>query len=219
MAALKMKVAYSPPHYEVIKGNFNNAERAGIIGSVADMHRFAARYRVAKSFKGEAFEGFSPGVAKGYDSILRMFLAYSAMESLLNGLKLDNTKVALTIDWAERCQMLRDTPSSTPYLNFIAGHMTTKTIKAAYVNYLAGHTASLVLLAAGARHAFVHGHLTPSSGGLDGENTHAVCDQLASAVLFAIDTEIEERAKAVKALYELPSHEEMLAIMKGSNII
>lgn len=217
LVAAKSKEAYSPPNWDVVNRHIHDAQKAGIIASTPDMARFAARYRAAKAFKGDAFEGYSQGVAKGYDSILRMFLAYSAMESLLNGLKIPNTKVGAGIDWTERWRLLRDTPSSQPYLQFIAGHVESKPINLAYTAFLNGHVCSLVLLAAGARHAFVHGYLTPSSGRLDGENTHQVCDQLASAVLYAMDTEVEKMARAVSTLYEPPSGEELLQLMQGKN--
>lgn len=51
--------------------------------SNGDVSRFAARFRVARSFSGISLDGYSDETVHGYDALFRVFLAWSAFERFL----------------------------------------------------------------------------------------------------------------------------------------
>ena len=56
------------------------------IQSVPSSFRFIARFRLASKFSGVRADGYSKQTLNGYDALLKVFLAYTAFEALLESL-------------------------------------------------------------------------------------------------------------------------------------
>ncbi|MEO0758544.1 MAG: hypothetical protein AAFY78_16915 [Cyanobacteria bacterium J06648_16] len=50
--------------------------------SLAELNRFAARYRLATSFQGIEIHGYPSATIQGYSAVVGAFLAYSTLEQL-----------------------------------------------------------------------------------------------------------------------------------------
>lgn len=79
----------------------------GFAGTVADINRFAARYRATRCFRRVEFVVFTHQTSDGYNGLCQLLLTYSAFEYLLRALKLDQHRASAFLSASERDTILK----------------------------------------------------------------------------------------------------------------
>lgn len=167
------------------------AQDIGFALSTADVNRFAARYRVARSFQGITLAGFSPNTVLGYNSLFRVFLMWSAFERFLQvmGHSQNSIEPNLAAYKPQVClaAISADEIGKTFY-EFVAPRVDSK--HQIRLQQFADHTlTNPTYLASAVRHLFAHGHLTAHAGGSSPERVDQVCTILFDFHMAVMDGE------------------------------
>lgn len=163
-----------------------------------DLNRLLSRYRVAKSFRGIELEDYSADTLDGYSAIFGAFLAYSALEQFMDcsGLNLAGLLPALAkYEVAESNARIKAVPGHDAFLRAIHEHLDRATHRTHFEDFLAGKDANTLVLAAGVRHIFAHGKLTPNSGAGTSTAASGVCKELAALSLRVVEGEFLHRLR------------------------
>lgn len=146
---------------------FTPPSQLGFVGSAGDLNRFRSRYRLAKSFRSISLDSYTAETTDGYSSLFRVFLAYSAFEQFLDccGLNLPETQQLLPTYKSSECEeAIRKVEHYDSFLSVVMKHLDRKVHRTQLENFLFGNPCNVLYVAAGIRHIFAHGKLTPNSG-------------------------------------------------------
>ncbi len=205
MSLLTMRSPYE--NYPPLWGSFTTgvtifgAEAFGFVEPVAEVNRFAARYRAAKCFREVVFEGVTVDTADGYSALCQILLVYSAFEHLLRCLGIAQNNTESLLDGAESARVLRN-------LRRLNGQRELFATIRSYLNrqhqqqiddYLAGRRCNLFYLASGIRHAFAHGKLTATPVNAPPTSVATVSRYLSRVLMRVMDREFERRMTAFNA--------------------
>ena len=172
----------------------HQAHSMGFCGSNGDVSRFAARFRVAKSFKGITLAGYSSETTRGYDALFRVFLVWSAFERFmaLLGAKQDTIMPRLRPYAPERnLRFIRKQDHAGRFLSFLLQYVGSK-LKKDLTAIQTGGSNNITFVAAAARHIFAHGHLSAHANGADPDAVDAICTTLFDFHLAVMDKEFEK---------------------------
>lgn len=166
-------------HYRRLVADHGLAETAAV-------NRFAARYRLASGFRSVQVDGVSQATREGFESGLRLTLAYSALESLEVALPTSRTPIR---DQA-LAQRLR-APSNHKLVQLIMEDRDSAKARklAARIDALiAGSDEDVRPVVEKVRHLVAHGVFTAHGSGLGSSSRRrALVDDLTSATLAAAD--------------------------------
>lgn len=164
----------------------------------ADVNRFGARFRMARAFDGLSLGDYGSETVAGYSSLFRVFLCWTTFEQYLRALGQQHDEASawyaalLPDGLVGEC---RADDSANKFFQFIRQH-TKRKAKTMLAKHLAGESICPTYLAAGIRHVFAHGILTPNANGADPAAVARICDRLAAALLAAMDGNFTSRVDA-----------------------
>jgi len=163
----------------------------GFIDNTGEVNRFAARYRIAKSFSSVLFDSYSATTASGYEGLLRLFFVWSALEQFM---KITQTKqsqflkVLESYNTRKLLNAIRRVDIGNRFYKFVR-ERTNQTNKKHLEEYLKGKECNVTYLASSLRHVFVHGSLTPSADQTNPGRVKKICDLLSKFLLNLMDKE------------------------------
>lgn len=172
--------------------------------TAANVNRFAARYRLARAFRGLELEGYRDATLLGYNALTRVTLAWSAFEGLLPAVRLhlgDIPSIRARYNSAACLADLRQADQSGKFLAFIRDRLTKKSQREELDKYLDGKDCCVLTIARGVRHIFVHGPLTPNANQADPNAVTAVCDRLAVMLRRTMDREFSGRVDRLVQMF------------------
>lgn len=188
-----------PPYWRVL--NRLGPEfyhRIGFNRNLSFANRFGARYRFARSVTGVTLDGYTSGTSAGYSALTKLAFTYSAFEGLLEliGIKRKDAQTVLkAYPFHKWCNEIRAFDSSCTLFCFVAGRVRPKHEKDQLLQFIKGKPCDVAALAAGLRHIFLHGELTPNALGTDPAVSCQICEYLIGVLVSVIDREIEARLK------------------------
>ena len=184
----------------------NDAGLFGFTGSVGDVNRFAARYRLAKSFRGLHLDGYSETTADGYAALARVTFTWSAFERLLELLGLRQKKCGALIqkyDAGALIAELRALDIGDKFYRFVREKVEPPH-RPELDNYLNLDPCNVTYLASTIRHVFAHGILTPGANKSEAANAAKICNRLSQGLFRVMDREFEEHIRAFQKQIEPP---------------
>jgi hypothetical protein len=81
--------------YPKSRSMWSQISKAREIETKGAMTRFYARFAMAQGFRGVVFDGYSPSSVRGYGALLRLQLAYSALDVFVKAANLVETQLKL----------------------------------------------------------------------------------------------------------------------------
>lgn len=173
----------------------------GLSASVADINRWAARYRAAKAFRGILLDGYSESVQDGYSALCRVVFTWSAFERFLPivGLTQDTcVELFNRSDSTEVAAQVASLDSKGRFYDFVHARANARH-KAELERWRNREPHNFTHLDSAIRHIFAHGHLTPSVAGMEPAQSSVVCNLLCDHMLNVMDAEFTRR---IESFYE-----------------
>jgi len=167
----------------------------------ADLNRFAARFRVARSFRGLNLHDYGQDTVAGYGGLLRVFLTWSAFEQYLSILPMHQADCGTLLKphiSDEVIDTIRESDDDQRFFTMIAKKTNPKN-RDQINRYLASRSFNFSYLASAIRHVFAHGDLTPHAEGADPWGVRRLCDEIAEVHLKAAGTDFAARVKRLKS--------------------
>lgn len=196
-----------PPKWDVFDKHVHIVDPKwfGLFTSTGDVNRFAARYRLAKSFRGLKLQGYSSNTAKGYDALLGVLLAYSAFELFREAIGVRQADLAALLHkydaeaWSRR---IRAADLDDRFYRFIYERVN-QPHRDQLDSYFRDDPCNISYLASAIRHIFAHGSLTPNANQAEPTAVLEVCRVLYEAMMTIMNREFEERmTNFEKEVYE-----------------
>lgn len=155
----------------------------------AELNRFAARYRLAKSFRGVAVEGYADATAEAYGAVMQAFLAYSALEQLHKA-----TKTKPKQHLHDRWGALATEPSAklrraSNILLFLQEQMDSDTLRNRLQEFIDGQTNNSLYVASALRNAVAHGFMSVHPKGTSPRTAILFCEQISEMLMQIADEE------------------------------
>ncbi|MGA1409612.1 MAG: hypothetical protein ACO37W_07755 [Prochlorotrichaceae cyanobacterium] len=179
----------------------NNVVPEELVTNFAQLARWSARFRLAKSFKaldlGDHYSGSD--TPQLYSAITRIFLVYSAFETYCRiiGLNpsresqvkaLQDTQALKTIN-----QSIRDLDPKNAFSSFLEKHLCDPNLKQMMHDFIEGQEVNISFLARCTRHVFAHGILTASSPNLSATRFDQVSQVISDFLLNCMDQDFDKR--------------------------
>lgn len=162
-----------------------------------DLNRLNSRYRLAKSFLSIELESYGRETAEGYSALFLVFLCYSALEQfmLCCGIDLEDLAACLTrYDAAGCAAAIRGIDSHEEFLRAVQHHLRSAH-RRRFEDFLSGMPSNILYLAAGIRHIFAHGSLTPHAGAGGAQPAKGISTALAALIFRVIEGEFTARLR------------------------
>lgn len=155
----------------------------------AELNRFAARYRLAKSFRGVAVEGYADATAEAYGAVMQAFLAHSTLEQLHKAIK-DESEQHLNSRWAsmatEPSAQLRRAKS---ILLFLQENMDKPFLRNRLQDFIEGKTDNSLYVASALRNAVAHGFMSVHPKGTSPRTAVLFCERISEMLMQIADEE------------------------------
>jgi hypothetical protein len=171
------------------------AEFFGFTKPLAEVNRFAARFRVASAFRGLVLNGYSASTSAGYTALCRTLFVYSAFEAFLQVIGANQTSIGAELQAhgaIPLLQRLREADTDNCFYSFIHSRVN-NTHKQELENYFNNDPSNVAYLASAIRHIFAHGWLTPNAGGGEASATADVCNAVCDFLLSFMDSQFSTR--------------------------
>lgn len=127
--------------------------------SLGELNRFAARFRMAKSYQGLMLEGYPEASTAAYSSVLGVFLAYSALEQLYKAVGEPGSRIA--DEWGiYEDNISKKLKRSTRILNFLEEKVTSDQLKKRISKFTQGEDENILVIAQAVRHLVAHGMMS-----------------------------------------------------------
>ena len=146
--------------------------------------RFVYRYRLAKCFDSTNAAGVGRTL-KSYDSILKVFLAYTAYEQLMKvAPRLGVFKVfPIEINQIIEKEQAENIRSQNAILSFLVKNSQKKELSLKIINFQKGLTDDIACVAYALRNVYAHGELTPTAIGIRNSKDQKILIDLADSIL------------------------------------
>lgn len=179
----------------------NNVVPEELVTNFAQLARWSARFRLAKSFKaldlGDHYSGSD--TPQLYSAITRIFLVYSAFETYCRiiGLNpsresqvkaLQDTQSLKTIN-----KSIRDLDPKNAFPSFLEEHLCDSNLKEMMHEFIEGQEVNVSFLARCTRHVFAHGVLTANSPNLSAKRFDQVSQVISDFLLNCMDQDFDKR--------------------------
>jgi hypothetical protein len=164
---------------------------------LAKVNRFAARYRLAKSFDGVILNRYNEETVKAYSSIIKVFLSYTAFEIFLKIIKkneqtllqesfsdiqlkkISNSIITLNNDK----NILSSIKEKMPFKIKDSGN---KTKLEVFLSKKGDYYKNILIVAEIIRHKFAHGILTANLNNSESKSTIKICEIITERILFKV---------------------------------
>jgi len=200
-----------PPHWHLVDiafaRQFGCAHDVGFVGTKQTVRRFAARYRLARSFeclKFKAGHDYGEETATGYERIFRVFLCWSAFELLtkITGTRRDPAAIeafAISVGSEAAASAIYGVPDHTAYLDAVLEKVTTRGLKLALQDFMARVPNRVMAVPESIRHIFAHGELTPNAGRAV-EACSNICEISTDLMFRIMDKMVEDRFRRMRLI-------------------
>lgn len=164
----------------------------------ADINRWAARYRVARAFRGLLLEGYSDSTGSGYSGLCQVFFTWSAFERFLPIIDLDQRRSGdlFMSDYSETVrQRVAELDREGRFYGFVDARcnaMHQEELR----KWQNEEPQNFTYLASAIRHIFVHGHLTPHVDGTEPARSAEICNIVSEHILEVMDWEFSQRIES-----------------------
>jgi hypothetical protein len=163
----------------------------GFLDDPGEVNRFAARYRLARSFSSVSFNNYSSTIISGYEGLLRLFFVWSAFEQFLKITKLKQSSIEIVTQRYGTTKLLVLLHKADPENRFFLfiHDRTNQLHKKHLKSYFTGQECNVTYLASAIRHVFAHGSLTPSADQTPPRTVKRICELLSEFLLRVMDKE------------------------------
>lgn len=171
-----------------------------LIDNFAQLARWSARFRLAKSFKaldvGEHYSGSD--TPQLYSAITRIFLVYSAFETYCRIIGLNpsrETEVKLLENGQSQqaiIKTIRDLDPKNSFPTFLLKHLN-RNLQEAMQLFINGEDVNISFLARCTRHVFAHGILTANSPGISAKKFDQISQVISTFLLDCMDEDFDKR--------------------------
>ena len=154
---------------------------------------------MARNFGGLTLHGYSDETELGYQGLMKVFLAYTALEKLGKVLvEPVNRKAIGPHVLRDRCVNYDQTTitdcwkTNDPtgeFVKYVAKHCEHPNLKVKVSGLLEAERPNLAILSHGIRNLFAHGHLTPSANSCCPKRIAKICDGVSEFVINVLDEE------------------------------
>ena len=175
-----------------------------LAGTIGDVNRFGARFRLAKAFTSLNLDGYSEPTASGYSALCRVLLTWSAFEQFMTAIGVEQRDLATLLakyDTVKLQHDIRVIDTEDRFYQFVHARVNA-THQGELSNYFNADPCNITYLASAIRHIFAHRSLTPNANQVDPCVVTGVCNKLSAVLLYIMDTEFSARITAfVKSVY------------------
>lgn len=167
----------------------------------AQLSRWAARFRLAKSFKGLDLGDHYAGsdTPDLYSAITRIFFVYSAFETYcriigLNPSRESQVKVLQDAQsQSNAIETIRQLDPKSSFASFLEEHLSGPELRTMMREFINGQDVNVSFLARCTRHVFAHGVLTANSPGLSAKRFDQVSQIISDFLLDCMDQDFDRR--------------------------
>lgn len=179
----------------------NNAVSEELVSNFAQLSRWSARFRLAKSFKGLDLGDHYSGsdTPQLYSAITRIFLVYSAFETYCRvvGLNPSRESEVQTLQDAQLqkivIQAIRNLDPKNAFPSFLEQHLQGQELKKMMSEFVTGQDVNVSCLARCIRHVFAHGVLTANAPGLSAKRFDQMSQIISDFLLNCMDEDFDKR--------------------------
>lgn len=197
-----------PPHWDVFDyyASVASPNYFNLFSSTGDINRFAARYRLAKCFRGMLLDSITEITANGYSALCRVLLVWSAFEFFLKAINVRQADLAgllapyHTQKWIDE---IRRADTNEKFYRFIYERVN-QSHKRELDNYFGNDPCNVTYLASAIRHLFAHGILTPNANGANPGDVITLCNVLYDALMSVMDDEFSKRMLEFRRMVTAP---------------
>ncbi|MEB3213225.1 MAG: hypothetical protein VKL39_17880 [Leptolyngbyaceae bacterium] len=162
--------------------------------SSAELNRFAARYRLANAFNEISINGYPDNTVDAYSSVLRAFLAYSALEQFHKAVPpTPNSREHINSRWAhlatEHASKLR---RSKTIVLFLIKQVQNQTLRDGLTAFLGSKSDNCLFVATALRHAVAHGVMSVHPNGTSPKTAARFGNVLAQMLLQIADQAFDD---------------------------
>ncbi len=156
--------------------------------SLSELNRFAARYRLARAFNGVDADGYASDTIEAYGAVLKVFLAYSALEQFHKAVKPAKSKQHLSERWADWATSPADSlRGSDAIIQFLIKTVSHESLKNKLIAFQQGKHDNVLIVATALRHAVAHGFMSVHPEGTSARVSKIFCQQLSRMLLSISD--------------------------------
>jgi len=181
---------------EIIQYKEDNKNRTSRKKIITAINKFTYRYRLAKSFNGAKFIGFSSRTEKGYNSGLQIMLCYSAYETalLVEELIKENKNKVIHEDnsYEKLAEQIRKNKKLEYLLKNSSNIKGKEIVEKLNEFYRNKKNNDIILIAQAIRHTFAHGEFTAGGAGLEDAFNKKTFSKIAEKILRKSDLIIRE---------------------------
>lgn len=156
--------------------------------SLSELNRFAARYRLARAFNGIDADGYADDTVDAYGAVLKVFLAYSALEQFHKAVEPANPRQHLSERWASWATSpavsLRE---SDAIIQFLIKTVSNERLKEKLIAFQRGKHDNVLIVATALRHAVAHGFMSVHPEGTSARVSKVFCQQMSRLLLSISD--------------------------------
>ncbi len=171
--------------------------------SLSELNRFAARYRLARAFNGIDADGYASDTIDAYGAVLKVFLAYSALEQFHKAVKPINPRQHLSERWADwavsPAVSLRESDAIIQFLIKTVSH---QKLKEKLIAFQQGKHDNVLIVATALRHAVAHGFMSVHPEGTAPKVSKIFCQQLSRMLLSISDRSFVDLLESLSIDFE-----------------
>ncbi len=159
--------------------------------TAGELHRFCARYRVAKSFRALELEGYTKRTIKTYSAITSLFFVYTAYEFLVKTASSSSLRIP-NVEAIDSNVIFDETLAAKLRTNLVLKDILLKQTTDASLRhklklFYAGNFNDIVCAAYAIRNLFAHGNLTTTDVGIGLASDRRLLDGIAERMLSYCD--------------------------------
>lgn len=156
--------------------------------SLSELNRFAARYRLARAFNGIDADGYADDTIDAYGAVLKVFLAYSALEQFHKAVKPVRPKQHLSERWADWATSpavsLRE---SEAIIQFLIKTVSSERLRDKLIAFQRGKHDNVLIVATALRNSVAHGFMSVHPEGTSARVSKVFCQQMSRMLLSISD--------------------------------
>lgn len=149
--------------------------------NMSELNRFAARFRLAKSYEGLIMKDYPDASISAYGSVFGLFLTYSAFEELYKALNSPNK--VIVDEWAINDEIIAQKLRKSPkIITFIQEKVDSTKLRSRIQQFHDKEHDNILVIAQAVRHLVAHGIMSIHSGNVKPNTVQNFCDLLTHSV-------------------------------------
>ncbi len=197
-----MKIRFHDKNYPKDYASFHalvdsghKQSQMGFHVSTDEVYRFTNRFRVAKAFLGIKLDNYTPNTVIGYDSLFKVFLAYSAFELFLKIIgKKQYTVMGMLTPYkpANHIAVVLQKDKGKQFYTFVHHYLDNPNHKKNLKDVYDGNSQNITYIASSIRHIFAHGHLSAHANNCNPLTVKEVCNNVFDFHMKVMDDEFSK---------------------------